>query len=187
MKPEVRWTHIPFAYWMDRVPKNVARLLDVGTGRGVIGAMSKIFLGIEADGIEIWKPYAEFCKKNKLYHAVISENALTALKRMPSKSYDVIVCFETIEHWPKEEAWQVLEEMERVGKLVFLSSVNHYYNQPHYDGNPWQHHHSLITSREIEARGYRVRGFGKRKDLFGSVFRTVLRHFSDGWFAWKTL
>jgi len=183
-QPETRWTHFFWNYWLYRVPKETKTLLDVCAGRGIVGAMSEIYLGIKADGIEIYRPYSKFAAK--FYDELWCEDALMKLIDLPDKSYDVVVCFDAIEHFNTIKAFELLHEMERVGRLVFVSSVNWFYRQPNYDGNPYQQHRSLISSRDMEKLGYTTRGFGYRSKFFGSfLFRVPLRHFETGYLAWK--
>jgi ubiquinone/menaquinone biosynthesis C-methylase UbiE len=182
--PDTRWTHFFWNYWLYRVPK-VDTVLDVCSGRGIVGAMCQIYLGIDADAIEIHAPSALF--SSQYYRKVEVGDALDALYALPDESYDMVVCFDAIEHFTKERALQVLNQMERIAKkVVFVSSVNWFYEQPEYDGNPFQNHLCLLTSREIERLGYTTRGFGYRSKYAGSVlFRRFLRHYETGYLAWK--
>lgn len=173
-------------YFLNRVPTGTQTLLDVCTGRGIVGALNQIYIGAHSTGIEVWDESAQFAAR--FYDTVHQRDAVTQLEQFCTvgRTFDVVTCFESIEHFSKPDALHLLGMMEKVGRLVFVSSVNWFYDQPEFDGNPYQRHRCLITSREMESRGYTVRGTGPRVVKYGGLFRVPLRHYATGWLAWKT-
>lgn len=179
---DIRWMSDFMPYWLNRVPKDTQTLLDVCTGRGIVGALNQIYIGAHSTGIEVWPESAKHAIK--YYDNLVIGDALSYLKSR-RKVFDVVTCFESIEHFNKPEALLLLDYMEKVGRMVFVSSVNWFYKQPEFDGNPYQQHKCLITSREMVKRGYTVRGTGPRVVKYGGLFRVPLRHFATGWLAWR--
>lgn len=183
---EIRWTYVYWNKVLSLIPRNARTLLDVGTGKGIVGALSKVFLSdMRVVGVEIFEPYVQSAE-NLYSGGIIHGDAVDILTSMPGKSFDVITCFDCIEHQRRDEALYMMREMERVGKLVMISSVNWFFEQPEYDGNPWQRHRCLMRSLELETQhGYKTLGFGKQEQRFGWLFRKPLRHFCSGYLAWK--
>ena len=176
-----------WAYWLRRFPADVGSMLDVCSGKGEAGAIMKCCRPeVECHAIEIFEPLVE--RSRAFYKEIYQGDAIKRLSETTDDSYDVVVCFESIEHFDKYRALYLIGEMERVAsRMVFLSSVNWFFKQPFYDGNPYQAHKCLVTSREIKRLGYTVRGLGNRPLNWGALFRVPLVHFSEGWFAWKNI
>lgn len=184
MKSEMTST-LPFLfYWLNRVPVTVSSVLDLGAGRGVVGALMQVYREPSSlHGVEIHKPYAEFA--SRFYTSVTVGDALDALSTFPSDSFEIVTCFEMIEHLPKERGYKLLREMERVGQIVFLSTPAKFFPQEEYDDNVHQRHLSLWTAREFRKHGYRVRGFGKAQWLFGLAASILFPRWCANIFAWK--
>ncbi|MGB2960545.1 MAG: methyltransferase domain-containing protein [Bacteroidota bacterium] len=181
---ETRYLHDFLAYVFRRIPKDTTSLLDVGTGPGQIGAVTSFMLGFKPDGIERWTPYAD--EARKFYSSLLQGDALETLQQMADKQYDVVTCFEVLEHMEtQEKALKVLDEMERVGKMVVCSSPNREYFKPDADGNPWQRHRCFVPAKIMRKRGYTVRGAGLGVFYGGHLFRVFLTRFNEGWLAWK--
>jgi cyclopropane fatty-acyl-phospholipid synthase-like methyltransferase len=167
------------------VPKGTKSLLDVGTGWGCVGCVVEPLFGFKPDGIERWQPYA--LEARKYYRTIYEKDALDTLKGFGTNAYDVVLCFEVLEHMEtQEKALHVLDEMERVGKMVICSSPNRHYFKPDADGNPWQIHRSVVPAKVMRRRGYTVRGAGKGVFYGGHLFRVLFTAFNEGWLAWKT-
>jgi hypothetical protein len=137
------------------------------------------------DAIEIHEPYAKFA--SRYYTSITIGNAVEKIATLPTQSYDIVTCFEMIEHLPKEQGIKLLDEMERVGKWVFVSTPSSFFPQPKYDNNVHQIHLSLWSTKEFRSRGYSVRGFGRAQWWFGLGPAVLAPRLCDNIFAWKRI
>lgn len=164
MKSEVAtWTR-PFLHeLLEEIPKNVDSLVDVGCGRGIVGAMTRIYRNPKRlVGIDVFPDYIDFCKKYILY----DELYLLDLRQTPlpfkNHEFDVATCIETIEHLPKIHGKKLLEELHRVADTIIVSTPSSFFKQPkrHVEHNSFQAHVSHWTVEDFKKRGYKVRGVG---------------------------
>jgi len=146
------------------VPIDVRSILDVGCGRGIIGALLRIYRDPErVIGIDSFRPSIDFVRKLGVYDEVIEQDITKAPIPFDDKSFDLVLCLEVIEHLEKKEGLKLLDELTRVGKRVIISTPGVYYQQQMYDGNPYQVHQSQYSVRELEKRGFEVYGVGSLK------------------------
>jgi len=150
------------------IPINVRSALDVGCGRGIVGALLRIYRAPErVVGIDSFRPSIDFVKKLGIYDEVIEQDITKAAIPFENKSFDIVLCLEVIEHLEKGEGLKLLDELSRVGKQVVVSTPGAFFEQPMHDGNPYQLHKSHYSVRELERKGFEVYGvgslqFGKR-------------------------
>ncbi len=184
MHSEMKST-LPFLfYWLNRVPVNVQRVLDLGAGRGIAGAMLQLYREPPVlRGVDIHSPYAEFAKQ--FYTEMTIGDAVEVLSTIPSDSFDVVICFEMIEHLEKEKGYKLIAEMERVGRTTFISTPSRFFPQPEYDDNIHQRHLSFWRGRDFRKCGYHVRGFGGAQWLFGLGPAILTPGLCDNILAWK--
>jgi len=164
MESEVAtWTR-PFLHeLLEEIPKNVDSLVDVGCGRGIVGAMTRIYRNPKRlVGIDVFPDYVDFCKKYMMY----DELFLLDLRQTPlpfqNHEFDVATCIETIEHLPKIHGEKLLEELHRVADTIIVSTPSSLFKQPkrHVERNSFQAHVSHWTVEDFKKRGYKVRGVG---------------------------
>ncbi|GAG78516.1 unnamed protein product, partial [marine sediment metagenome] len=62
------WTR-PFLHeLLEEIPKDVESLIDVGCGRGIVGAMARIYRTPKRlVGVDIFQDCIDFCKKYNIY------------------------------------------------------------------------------------------------------------------------
>ena len=157
------WTR-PFLHeLLEEIPKNVDSLVDVGCGRGIVGAMTRIYRTPKRlVGIDVFPDYIDFCKKYIMY----DELFLLDLRQTPlpfkDQEFDVATCIETIEHMPKIHGEKLLEELHRIADTVIVSTPSSFFKQPkgHVERNSFQAHVSHWTIEDFKKRGYKVRGVG---------------------------
>lgn len=159
--PDVTWTHPFHEIFLRCVPKDVESVLDVGCGRGIVGALLKIYRKPQRIvGVDIFGPYLDFCKETGIYTQLIQHDLkLTPLAFGPSE-FDLSVALEVLEHLPKPDGRNLLNELERVSKRVIVSTPNHHVHQSSYDGDAHQQHLSRWTVTDFRKRGYSVIGVG---------------------------
>jgi len=157
------WTR-PFLHeLLEEIPKNVESLIDVGCGRGIVGALTRIYRNpTRLVGVDIFPSYIDFCKKFSLYDEVY----LMDLRKTPlpfrNHEFGVATCIEVIEHMHKEYGERLLDELQRIADMIIVSTPSHFFKQPkyHVDLNPFQAHVSKWTVSDFRKRGYEVRGVG---------------------------
>ena len=161
LKTQVYWTHSFLDILLKLIPLDVNSVIDVGCGKGLIGALLRIYRNPKRlIGIEIYDPYIQFVKKHRLYDEVLKWD----LRKIPlpfmNNEFDLVICIEVIEHLKKDEGKQLLAELERIGNFVIISTPQRFYEQPEYDNNPFQQHRSQWNWKEFKTMGYEVIGVG---------------------------
>lgn len=192
---QVSWTH-PFLHEiLNRVPLDVESLLDVGCGRGIIGALARIYRHpTRLVGIDAFRAYLDFCARMNFYDELYEWDLAQGHVPFHDGEFDVATCVEVIEHLPKDDGVKVMRELERVARVVIISTPNIWISQYAYDDNPFQKHLSKWSARDFAKRGYEVRGvgnflvFGRRVRYLSfllSRLSYLMPSFSDFILAWK--
>jgi len=117
MIPEVTWTHRWLHNILNAIPIDVGSLIDVGCGKGIFGALCRIYRNPNRlVGIDVFKEYLDFCRKMKfqddLYEHDLRQNSL----RFNDKEFNVATCIEVTEHLPKNRGINLLNELERIAR-----------------------------------------------------------------------
>ena len=159
---EITWTH-PFLYEvLAYIPLETSTLIDVGCGKGIIGALMRMYrCPKRLVAIDAFKPYLDFCKKHNLYDEFLQFDLTNLPLPFNNMEFDVATCIEVIEHLPKKLGFKLLEELERIAKKVVVTTPSIFFAQKFYNNNPHQAHLSVWTSKEFSCRGYKVQIFGK--------------------------
>jgi len=164
MESEVAtWTR-PFLHeLLEEIPKDVESLIDVGCGRGIVGAMTRIYRTPKRlVGVDIFQGYIDFCKKYSIYDELHRLDLRQTPLPFQNREFSVATCIETIEHLPKKQGEKLLEELHRIADTVIVSTPSAYFKQPksHVKRNPFQAHVSKWTVEDFKKRGYNVKGVG---------------------------
>jgi predicted TPR repeat methyltransferase len=54
------------------IPVDVESLLDLGCGRGIVGALCRIYRAPRRlVGLDAWEPYLSFCREHRLYDELV--------------------------------------------------------------------------------------------------------------------
>lgn len=137
-------------------PKSV---LDIGTGFGKYGVLSREYLefydeqdnyldwkrridGIEAFGVYL-TPVHDF-----IYDNIYVGNAIDVLPTLEIK-YDLILIIDVLEHFDYEEGIKLLEECEKLGKNIIISTPLRVGNQKGVFGNPYETHRSQWRKKDF--------------------------------------
>lgn len=162
--PDVTWIHPGIPIVLEAIPKEVKSLIDVGCGRGIIGALCRIYRDpLRLVGIDVYKPYLEFCNIFKFYDELMQLDLENSPLPFNDKEFEVATCIEVIEHLSRPAGERLLDDMERVAGRVIVTTPNRFFEQPEYDGNPYQKHLSIWRTKDFLERGYRVYGVGDMK------------------------
>jgi ubiquinone/menaquinone biosynthesis C-methylase UbiE len=158
---EITWTH-PFLHEvLNRIPVDVESLIDVGCGRGIIGALVRIYRKPKRlVGIDVFKEYLDFCGEMKFYDELYECDLRQTLLRFNDKEFDVATCIEVIEHLSKNKGISLLNELERIAKMVIVTTTNGFFPQEALDNNPFQQHLSSWSVKDFTKCGYEIRGVG---------------------------
>lgn len=164
-KEYITWTH-PFLHEiLDVIPKEVKSLIDVGCGKGIIGALMRIYRNSSRlVGIDIRPDYLDFCKKFNFYDEVYQVD----LRKLPlpfkDKEFEVATCIEVIEHLTKTEGEVLLNELERIAGNIVITTPS-YWHPNIVSENPFRWHRSLWKVSDFKKKGYLVKGTGNLKIL----------------------
>jgi len=172
-----RWEQLPFIIetLLHINPKTV---LDVGVGFGKIGLLIREYLEdmqgrtnpkqwqILISGIEIYEPYHKDSFQNIIYNRIAYDNALNIDKIMTynlsygdndNEHYDLLTCFDCVEHNKKEDAIILLNKFKKYAKKILISipiGNNWYYI---YKGeNIHENHLSDFTEKDLNDLGYKT-------------------------------
>jgi hypothetical protein len=166
--PDVTWTHRSLPDILDAIPVNCKSLLDIGCGRGIIGAMCRIYRAVDRlVGIEGFEPYLEFSQKAGFYDETILRNLSETPLPLSTQEFEVVTCTEVIEHLEWDAGRRLLDELERIGSRVIVTTPNILFQQQEYDGNVFQRHLSQWRPIDFRRRGYLVYGVGSLNVGYG--------------------
>jgi hypothetical protein len=166
--PDVTWTHNALPLILNEIPVNCRSLLDVGCGRGIIGAMCRIYRDVDRlVGMEGFEPYLEFSHKAGFYDDTILRNLIDTPLPLNTQEFEVVTCVEVIEHLQWSAGHQLLDELERIGSRVIVTTPNILFQQNEYDGNSFQRHLSQWGPSDFRRRGYVVYGTGSLNVGYG--------------------
>jgi hypothetical protein len=88
------------------------------------------------------------------------------------ESFDCVLASDIIEHFPEEEALDLISQMEKVARRKnIIYTPNGFLPQGEEYGNPFQMHLSGWTVKQMESMGYRVIGIEGIKCLRGEMAR----------------
>lgn len=139
--------------------KNCETMLDVGCGEGKPMRFINRNGLFKTVGIDIFKPHLRRAELLRVYADVVL--AHSAYLPFESKSFDVVLCLEVLEHLEKEKGEKLLYELERVARRqIILSSPAKEYVQNECDENPYQKHEHYWTPEEMKSKGFIVKGLG---------------------------
>lgn len=142
-------------------------LLDVGCGANspIQKFSAKISRTVGMDG---FLPSIQKSRGKNIHREYIHGELMKSLASLQSKSFDVVISMDVIEHFEKNQGWKFLSELERIAsKRVIVFTPNGFLSQGEYDENPHQLHRSGWEVSEFTERGYAVCGINGFKWLKG--------------------
>lgn len=159
--PDTSWTHAALPTILEAIPVDCESLVDLGCGRGIIGALCRIYRAPRRlVGVDGFEPYLAFCSQMRFYDEALAVDLRKGRLPFRGKEFQVATCIEVIEHLPKDAGKTLLDELERIASCVIVTTPGIWFEQDDYDGNPFQRHLSLWKTSEFRARGYQVQGVG---------------------------
>ncbi len=135
-----------------------ARVLDVGVGMGAYGFMLRQFTDISAeriskpdwrlvmDGVEIFEPYA-----NPVWDYAYDQVLRGDIRKLiPSLGkYDLILCGDVLEHFPKEESAALMRRLLELGKVLIATTPVGDYPQGAWGGNEAEAHLCTLAASDF--------------------------------------
>lgn len=146
-------THAFLPSLLSLIPVETKSLLDLGCGRGIVGAISKVYRDLSiVVGFDLFKPY--LCRSKSLYSDVVL-GTLGCKLPFRDSSFEIVTCIEVLEHLDKKLGVCLLAEFERIAtKRIIVTTPFRHFKQSSLDGNLLQEHVSHYEKVDFEIRGY---------------------------------
>lgn len=147
---------------------NQKTLFDIGCGKGELlkSLLDADRISPHANytiGFDIFTPSLKVAKK---VHDDVIKCDIRSLP-LRTKSCDIVMASQIIEHLTKNEGLKLLTNLKRVSKgtIIITVPVGHNPKQFLEDNNPWQTHKSAWHPDEFRARGFKVCGYAGARFL----------------------
>jgi len=143
---------------------NEKTILDIGCGKGIWGylirSLKEGYNGYMV-GIDLSRKYLRFVRRFRVYDDLILCDA--SLSPFRPKTFDFVIAAEVIEHIPKSNAFQLINNLKKIAKeRVLTTTPNGVYFQGALDGVQSQRHLSTWSVSNLKRFGFHVRGYGFR-------------------------
>jgi 2-polyprenyl-3-methyl-5-hydroxy-6-metoxy-1,4-benzoquinol methylase len=138
------------------IDSSTRSVLDVGCGNGLQMKLIRCrFPKIEGVGIDIYDGAVKECRTQGTYKKVILEDIRNM--SFKDKSFDVVVCFQVIEHLTEKQAIKLLDRMEKIARKQIIISTP-FGQSPYHteDDNMHQTHKSFFYPAFFGKRGYKT-------------------------------
>jgi hypothetical protein len=158
------WQNISYNIGLVR-KLNPASILDAGAGFGRWGILFREFLEIwdggkydgkwerTIDAVEIYEPYLNEYHRH-FYNNIFIENALDFLKKT-DKRYDLINLGDIVEHFSKNEGFELIELSLKKGKYVLITiPIGRHWGQTSVNDNPYEEHKSIWYNNDFTKYRY---------------------------------
>ncbi len=158
-------------YWkIQNELRGCKRVLDLGCGRSSF--LERLSGDYYSVGVDAFSPYLEESRKKEIHDEYILSDIMKV--DFPDKSFDAVICCQTIEHVTPEDARALMKRMERwATKKILLTTPNGFLpteeEHVHAEGSDLalMSHKSGWTVDDFAALGYRVRGYQGFERFFG--------------------
>lgn len=154
--------YVPFTNWwiVERnLDKSAKKVLDLGCGKGKPMNFLNRHNGFTTVGIDAFKPYVEQCKREHSHDVVLLRNLLKPIP-YEDKSFDVVLCLQTLEHFTKEQGLLLIKRMEILARkqVIIATDVGEFKQGFSSDGNVFQEHKYLWSVKELKELGFKIYG-----------------------------
>lgn len=139
---------------------DIRTVLDLGCGQGKPMEFINMRLDVrKSTGVDLFEPYITEARQKKIHNEYLLSD-IRKVKFNP-KSFDLVMASHVLEHMPQNDAWKVLENMERMAKkqVIAVTPIGEHYHQLE-DGNIWQLHLCAFTPEDFIKRGYKIKKYG---------------------------
>ena len=141
-KPEIR------QWFIENVPTS-KRVLDVGPGQGTYSELLRE-LGYRMDAVEVWAPYVDRFDLRDKYDNVYIANIL----EFNWKDYDFIILGDVLEHLEKEDAQELMKQVQFYGKQCLVAIPYTMEQDGEEYGNTYETHLQPDLTPEIMKERY---------------------------------
>jgi SAM-dependent methyltransferase len=113
---------------------------------GCCARNSARFTGRIIDGVEIFEPY-----RNPVWSYAYSRVLMGNIRQfLPDLGqYDLILCNDVLEHFPRDEASQLIALLLQKGRVLLATTPNRDFPQGAWGGNEAETHHSLLDRSDF--------------------------------------
>lgn len=144
------------------------RVLDLGFGKGAQWKGAQLPRNVKLTGVDMcadWLQEALIPRPENIVEGLVPE----VLRDFDSRSYDLVMAFDLIEHLPRHEGMLMIYEMQRIASdTAVIFTPNGTVWQPPSIDNPFNAHVSGWTPREFRRLGWtEIYGWGGLKPLVG--------------------
>lgn len=101
------------------------------------------------DGIEIFEKYITDVHRH-IYDTIHIWNALDILPTIEDWAYDLVYCWDVIEHFTREDWEKLLSELKRISKRLYICTPNIFMPQWDAYGNENERHLSFWTPQDFK-------------------------------------
>jgi len=155
--------YIPFTNWWlvwRKLDKGSKSILDLGCGKGKPMKFVNRHKRFYTVGIDGFNPYVEQCRREKS-HDVVLQGDIRRLS-YKDKTFDVVLCLQTLEHLDREDGVSLLRWMEQVARkqVIITTDINEFVQGAGSDGNELQEHKYIWGADEFREQGFVVYGIG---------------------------
>lgn len=149
-----RLTH-KLEYCLQKELKNCHTVLDLGCGpSSPLKNIKNINYSV---GVELFKPYLDLSKKQKIHTEYLQKNILKL--DFSKNSFDAVILIEVLEHLNKKDGLKVLKLANKwANKKIIISTPNHFFPMGIVDNNQYQRHRSGWSILELKKMGFKVNG-----------------------------
>ncbi|MFH1545348.1 MAG: class I SAM-dependent methyltransferase [archaeon] len=153
---------------IERIQKCVEErdtVLDLGCG---IMGITKNLKCKSVLGVDAWYPYLDSVKETQ--NVLCMPINKDTVSYFVNDSFDVVTMLDFVEHFEKEEAFNVIKHAERIArKKIIIFTPEGFLEQEDSlswgKGNPkYQKHRCGFTSQELEMMGYEIKKFPTKHD-----------------------
>ena len=123
-------------------------ILDVGCGSGSYSDMFKrVAPNAVLEAVEPTEKYWSVYDLHDKYHT-LHKMEIQEFTKLDNKTYDLIVCFDILEHLYLSEAIDTLECLTYCSRNIIIAWPTNV-NQGNHEGNPYEKHKSNMTLSDL--------------------------------------
>lgn len=164
-----RWRlrgYVPFTNWFlvwKHLDKTGESILDLGCGKGNPMRFLNRHHRFYSVGLDGFEPCIRQCQSIGSHDALVPGDM--RLLPFKNKSFDVVVCLQTLEHFSREEGKKLLKDMESIARkqVILTTDVGEYVQIHTLDNNPLQEHKYVWSVAELGDLDFKIFGIGLSK------------------------
>jgi SAM-dependent methyltransferase len=138
--------------------------LDVGCGSS---SPLRFLTTLHLTGLDAYAPAIQEARERDTHDELVVGDVRRIRDLFAGRRFDACVGLDVIEHLPKDDGWQLLDDLEQLAtRRVVILTPNGFLPQRSRDGD-LQEHLSGWTAEEMRQRGYQVIGLLGLKSLRG--------------------